>query len=63
MIETLIAVLVLLVVLGLVYYLITMIPLPPPFQVIARVVFILICILVVLWLFAPTLAGIHRPLG
>jgi hypothetical protein len=45
---SLIGLLVAVIVGGLIYYLITMLPLPAPFKTIAIVVFILICIL---WLF------------
>jgi len=40
--------LVVIIVLGLIYWLITMLPLPAPFKTIAIVIFIIICILVLL---------------
>jgi hypothetical protein len=45
---SLISLLVIIIVLGLVYWLITMLPLPAPFKMIAIVIFIVICILVLL---------------
>lgn len=45
---SLISLLVVIVVLGLIYWLITMLPLPAPFKTIAIVIFIIICILVLL---------------
>lgn len=51
--EILISLLVAVLILGLLYYLITMLPLPAPFALAARVIFIVICILVLLWYFAP----------
>jgi uncharacterized membrane protein (GlpM family) len=54
MIGALIQILIAVLVLGLIYYLVTLIPLPPPFAMIARVVFVVICILVlVAWLWYP----------
>jgi hypothetical protein len=51
MIETLIQIIILCVVLGLVYYLIMLLPIPDPFRKIVQIVFIIIAILVVLSLF------------
>lgn len=45
--ETLIALLVACLVLGLVYYIVTLIPLPPPFRTVALII---ICIIAILWL-------------
>jgi hypothetical protein len=42
---SLIGLLVALIIVGLIFYLITLLPLPPPFPLIIRVVLILICIL------------------
>ncbi|KAA1015978.1 hypothetical protein FVF58_01095 [Paraburkholderia panacisoli] len=53
MIALLVSILVALLILGLIFYLISLIPLPPPFALAARVVFIVICILVVLYIASP----------
>ncbi|CAJ2878065.1 Uncharacterised protein [Burkholderia pseudomallei] len=58
MIGVLIQILIAIIVLGLLYYLVTLIPLPPPAALIARIVFILICILVLVGLFWYP-AGVH----
>lgn len=58
MIGALIQILVAVLILGLLYYLVTLIPLPPPFALIARVIFIVICILVLVALFWAPL-GVH----
>ncbi|MGF6641818.1 hypothetical protein [Paraburkholderia sp. MM6662-R1] len=58
--EILISLLVAVLILGLLYYLITMLPLPAPFALVARVIFIVICILVLLWYFAPFWHGSLR---
>jgi hypothetical protein len=42
-------------VMGLIYYVITLIPLPAPFATIVRVVFLIICILVIVNAFLPFL--------
>lgn len=45
---SLISLLVLIIVFGLIYWLITILPLPAPFKTIAVVVFVVICILILL---------------
>lgn len=49
MIELLLSVLVALLVLGMIYYLITMLPLPAPFALIVRVVFVIFVILILVY--------------
>ena len=46
--STLISLLILVIVLGFIYWVITLIPLPPPFQTIAMIVFALIAIMMLL---------------
>ncbi|KNA31033.1 hypothetical protein ADU20_27305 [Burkholderia pseudomallei] len=58
MIGVLIQILIAVLILGLLYYLVTLVPLPPPFALIARVVFIIVCILVLVGLFWYP-AGVH----
>lgn len=57
MLTVLVQLIVALMVMGLLYYVITMLPLPAPFPVVLRVVFMVFCILVVLWIFLPGLEG------
>ena len=45
---SLFSLLVIVIVLGLIYWLITMLPIPAPFKTVAIVIFIIICILVLL---------------
>lgn len=47
--------------LGLIYYLTTFIPLPPPFGAIVTVLFIVLAIVVVLSLFGLVPFGVPRP--
>jgi hypothetical protein len=56
MLELLVYILVGAIVLGLLFYVITLIPLPPPFALIVRLVFALIVILVIAYTFVPILA-------
>lgn len=53
MLAILIQLLVAVLILGLLFYLITMLPLPAPFGLIVRVIFTVICILVLAWFFTP----------
>ena len=53
MLPVLLQLLVAVLVLGLLYFLITLLPLPAPFGLITRVLFIVICIVVILWYFVP----------
>ena len=55
MIPFLIHIIVVMLVLGLIWYLLTLLPIPAPFAMVVRVVFIIICILVVLGLAGPEL--------
>jgi len=57
MISLLISLLVFLIVAGIIYYIITLIHLPPPFPLIIQLVFAVICLLVVLGYLLP-LAGV-----
>lgn len=50
---TLVTLLVVLLVLGLIWYAITLLPLPVEVQRIAQVVFIVICIIVLVYMFLP----------
>jgi hypothetical protein len=45
------------VVLGLLYYLITALPIPAPFALAVRVLFIVVCIVALFWFVAPLLHG------
>lgn len=58
--ELLISLLVAVLILGLLYYLVSMLPLPAPFALLVRVLFIVICILVVAWYFTPWGHGVLR---
>jgi hypothetical protein len=57
MIEVLIQFLITILVIGLLYWLITALPIPPPFKQIATVVVIIICIIWVLYMLLPLTAG------
>ncbi|MEX3635969.1 hypothetical protein [Paraburkholderia sp. BR14320] len=59
MINLLVTILVAAIVLGLVFYVITLLPLPAPFGLIARVAFLIIVILVFAYMLVPVLA--HGP--
>lgn len=50
MIGLLIDILIFCLIAGLIWYVITLIPLPPPFHVVARVVFAVICVLILIQL-------------
>ena len=58
--ELLISLLVAVLILGLLYYLVSMLPLPAPFALLVRVLFIVICILVVAWYVTPWGHGVLR---
>lgn len=58
MIGVLIQILIAVLILGLLYYLVTLIPLPPPLALIARVAFVIVCILILVGLFWYP-AGVH----
>ena len=60
MIELLISLVILLVVGGLIWYLLTLLPLPAPIKTVIQVCGILILILVLLYYFIPALPIIHR---
>lgn len=51
--ELLISLLVAVLILGLLYYLVSMLPLPAPFALLVRALFIVICILLLVWYFVP----------
>lgn len=53
MIHLLLYILIAVLVMGLIYYVLTMLPLPAPFAMILRVVFLIICILVIVNAFMP----------
>lgn len=55
MLELLVYVLIGAIVLGLLFYVVTQVPLPPPFALIVRVVFLLIVILAIAYTFVPIL--------
>jgi hypothetical protein len=58
--DVLIALLVTIIILGLVYWVLTLIPLPPPFRTVALIVFAIIAILVLLsFLGAPGFPSLH----
>jgi hypothetical protein len=60
MLGVLINLLIVLLVLGLLFYAISLIPLPAPYGVIARAVFVVICVIVLLYCFVPW--GTSHPL-
>jgi hypothetical protein len=53
MIHILIYILIAVLVMGLIWYVLTLLPLPAPFAMILRVVFLIICILVIVNAFEP----------
>lgn len=53
MLGLLINLLVVLIVLGLLFYAVSLLPLPAPYGPLVRVVFILICVLVLVYFFVP----------
>ena len=61
MIELLISVLILLIVFGVLFYIIRLLPLPEPFGTIALLILALVLLLVLLGYVLP-LGGYHRPL-
>lgn len=61
MIDALVQLLILLIVFGIVYYIVTLLPLPAPFKQIATVVVLLIFLLVIVAWLLP-LAGVGHPL-
>lgn len=60
MINVLISIIIICIVLGLLYWLVMMLPIPAPFKNIVNVAFILIAILVVLSYFGGYLPGPHE---
>ena len=62
MIGLLINLLILLLIFGVAWWILTLIPLPPPFAMIVRVVFALILLLVLIEWLLPLGAGWHGPL-
>ena len=57
MIDLLVYVIIVLVVIGLLYWLVTMLPLPAPIKQIVTVLIVIICIIWVLYMFAPLLGS------
>ena len=57
LIALLVHILILAIVMGLIWWIITLIPLPPPFGQVVRVVFVVICVIILICLILP-LAGI-----
>lgn len=60
LLETLLTLLVVLLVLGLIWYAITLLPLPVEVQRIAQIVFVVICIIVLIYMFLPISGHVLR---